>query len=112
MRADILRLDSADPAVIAELQLAEDGSRFVAFAGQAATSAQILPRPLRLTGLDPAARYRLRLITAEDLPRLSRGTPALKTGPITLSGQALMGQGLTLPWTFPERIHVIEGERL
>ena len=24
----------------------------------------------------------------------------------------LMGQGLTLPWTFPERIHVIEGERL
>lgn len=112
MRADILRLDSADPAVIAELQLAEDGSRFVTFAGQATTSAQILPRPLRLTGLDPAARYRLRLITAEDLPRLSRGTPALKTGPITLSGQALMGQGITLPWTFPERIHVIEGERL
>ncbi|OWY04436.1 alpha-galactosidase [Thioclava sp. IC9] len=112
MRADILRLDSADPAVIAELQLAEDGSRFVAFAGQAATSSQILPRPLRLTGLDPAARYRLRLITAEDLPRLSRGIPALKTGPVTLSGQALMGQGLTLPWTFPERIHVIEGERL
>jgi alpha-galactosidase len=50
-RADILRLDSDDPAVIAEQQLAEDGSRFVAFAGRAAVSDQILPRPLRLTAL-------------------------------------------------------------
>ncbi|MGR3570704.1 alpha-galactosidase [Brevirhabdus sp.] len=112
MGADILRLESADPAVIAEMQLAGDGSRFVLFAGQAVTSAQILPRPLRLTGLDPAARYCLRLITARDLPRLSRGAPALKSGPVTFSGQALMGQGVSLPWTFPERLHVIEGERL
>jgi len=112
MRADILRLESADPAVIAEMQLAEDGSRFVLFAAQIVASPQILPRPLQLTGLERDARYRLRLITVENLPRLSRGRPALKAGPISLSGQALMRQGIILPWTFPERIHVIEGERL
>ncbi|SFD72664.1 alpha-galactosidase [Roseivivax sediminis] len=112
-RADILRLDSADPSVIAEQQLAEDGARFVVFAGIAATSAQIAPRPLRLTGLDPAARYRVALGNAEDAPvGLSRGTPALKTGALELSGQALMAQGLTLPWSLPDRIWVIEGERL
>ena len=73
MRADILRLDSADPAVIAEQQLAQGGSRFVAFAGKAATSAQISPRPLRLTGLDPAATYRIDLINRSTAPGLSRG---------------------------------------
>ena len=112
-RADILRLDSTDPAVIAEQQLAEDGSRFVVFAGKAATSDQIAPRPLRLTGLDPAARYRVTLRNAADAPYgLSRGTPALKEGPIEASGRVLMAQGLTLPWTFPERMWVLEGHRL
>lgn len=111
-RADILRLESADPAVIAEIQLAEDGAQFVVFAGQSETSAQILPRPLRLTGLDPQARYRLNLRNRVQAPDLSRGEPALKTGPLELSGQALMGQGVNLPWGFAQTMWVIEGERL
>ncbi|KEO55327.1 alpha-galactosidase [Thioclava indica] len=111
-RADILRLESADPAVIAEMQLAEDGAQFVVFAGQSETSAQILPRPLRLTGLDPQARYRLNLRNRVQAPALSRGEPALKTGPLELSGQALMGQGVNLPWGFAQTMWVIEGERL
>lgn len=111
-RADILRLDSADPAVIAEQQLEEGGGRFVVFAGQAATSVQIAPRPLTLTRLSPEARYRVELITRADLPPLSRGEPALKAGPLTLSGAYLMSHGLTPPWSFPETMHVIEGERL
>ena len=45
MSADILRLEVADPAVTAELQLAANGERFVVFAGQNAASAQVLPRP-------------------------------------------------------------------
>ncbi len=112
MRADILRLDSADPAVIAEQQLASDSSRFVCFAGKAATSAQISPRPLRLTGLDPAASYRVALINRATAPGLSRGNPALKQGPLDLSGAYLMGHGITLPWHFPETIWVLEGTRL
>ena len=110
--ADILRLDSADPAVIAEQQLARTGDRFVVFAGKAATSAQIAPRPLRLTGLNPDANYRITLLNCDDAHHLSRGTPALKSGPLELSGSYLMQHGATLPWSFPERMWVLEGERL
>ncbi len=111
-RADILRLDSADPAVIAEQQLAEGGERFVVFAGKAETSAQISPRPLRLTRLSPEARYRIELINRADAEALSRGETALKSGPIEVSGNYLMNHGITLPWSFPETMWVVEGERL
>ncbi len=112
--ADILRLDSADPAVIAEQQSARDGSRFVVFAGKAETSSQIAPRPLRLTRLDPDARYRVRLANRNNMapPTLSRGNPILKEKAIEVSGTWLMTQGVTLPWSFPESMWVLEGERL
>lgn len=110
--ADILRLDSADPAVIAEEQLAADGHRFVVFAGRAATSGQIAPRPLRLAGLERSARYRVELINRDEATGLSRGAPALKAGPVSVSGAALMGQGVSLPWAFPETMWVLEGVRL
>ncbi|WP_373235756.1 alpha-galactosidase [Cohaesibacter celericrescens] len=110
--ADILRLESADPAVIAEQQLARDGSRFVVFAGKAATSSQIAPRPLRLTNLDADARYRVELINKEDSVGLSRGYVALKSGALELSGAYLMQFGLTLPWSFPDTIWVVEGQKL
>ncbi|MFO8127212.1 alpha-galactosidase, partial [Yoonia sp.] len=110
--ADILRLDSADPAVIAEQQLARTKDRFVVFAGKAATSAQISPRPLRLTGLEPSATYRVNLINRNALHRLSRGTTALKQDALELSGAYLMHHGVTLPWSFPERMWVLEGTRL
>ncbi|WP_377508762.1 alpha-galactosidase [Octadecabacter sp. R77987] len=111
-RADILRLDSADPAVIAEQQLAADGARFVVFAGKADTSAQIAPRPLRLTALDPNAQYLISLANQQDIHHLSRGTPALKSGPVTLTGRYLMANGITLPWSFPDRMWVLEGKKL
>ncbi len=110
--ADILRLDSADPAVLAEEQLARDGSRFVVFAGKAATSAQIAPRPLRLTGLEAEAQYRVHLANRNAAPALSRGSPVLKSDSVTLSGRYLMHQGLVLPWSFPDTMWVLEGERL
>ncbi|MEN8933688.1 MAG: GH36 C-terminal domain-containing protein, partial [Planktotalea arctica] len=111
-RADILRLDSADPAVVAEQQLAEDNTRFVVFAGKAATSNQILPRPLRLTRLDPNAQYEINLLNKTTAPTLSRGAPVLKEQSITVSGNYLMHQGLTLPWHFPDTMWVIEGRKL
>jgi alpha-galactosidase len=112
MRGPLLRLDSADPQVIAEVQIAEDGGRFVVFAGQTGTSRTSLPRPLRLTGLDPQASYRVELLNREDIPPHSRGPNALKSGPLDLSGQQLMAQGLTLPVTWPATIWVLEGARL
>ncbi len=110
--ADILRLDSADPAVLAEQQMAQDGHRFVAFVGKAATSNQIAPRPLRLTQLDPEAMYKIRLANRLHVTPLSRGTPLLKTKDMTVSGRYLMHAGIVLPWSFPERMWVVEGERL
>ena len=112
MTADILRLDAADPAITAEMQIAVDGSRFILTAGQSETSLQILPRPLRLTGLDPAAQYKITLKNPEVAAKHSRGPNALKIGPLTLSGQYLMTQGILLPAGWPATIFVVEGTRL
>ncbi|WP_298986053.1 alpha-galactosidase [uncultured Roseibium sp.] len=112
MQADIHRLDSSDPAVIAEQQMARDGSRFVVFAVLARTSDQILPHPVRLTGLDPDAMYSVSLANRNEAPRLSRGNPLLKEKDIEVSGRYLVTHGLILPWRFPETIWVLEGQRL
>jgi alpha-galactosidase len=110
-KADILRLDAADPSVIAEQQLSQDKQRFVVFAGKAATGTQIMPRPLRLTGLEPDATYKIELINRDEAHHLSRREMPLKDGPVSLSGQLLMQHGLILPWSFPDRIWVIEGKK-
>ncbi|MDB6178327.1 alpha-galactosidase [Paracoccus sp. Z330] len=112
MGADILRLDGADPSVIAEQQVAADGSQFVLFAGVAQTSPQISQRPLRLTGLQPDARYRVDLCNRGEAGPASRGRPALKEAPLELSGRYLMNHGIVLPNSFPQRIWVVEGKRL
>lgn len=110
--ADILRLDSADPAVIAEQHLAQGGGQFVVFAGKAETSAQIAPRPLRLTRLSPDRSYRIELVNRAETPRLSRGAQAIKTESLVLSGAYLMSHGITLPWSFPETMWVVTGTLL
>ncbi|WP_422048788.1 alpha-galactosidase [Shimia sp.] len=112
MSADILRLDVADSSVIAEQQLAQDKTRFVVFAGKADTGSQIMPRPLRLTGLEPDARYEIELINRDEAHHLSRREMPIKDRPLTVSGQILMQHGLILPWSFPDRMWVIEGKRV
>ncbi|MFN3972047.1 MAG: alpha-galactosidase [Gemmobacter sp.] len=112
MPGTIHRLDSPDPALTAEIQIAPDGHRFILFAGVPVTTAQILPRPLRLTALDPTARYRVTLLNPEDAPPQSRGPNALKSGPLTLTGAALMQHGLHLPLAWPATMWMVEGHRL
>lgn len=112
MAGTIHRLDAADPAVIAEQQLAE-WQPFRRLAGQSETSLQILPRPLRLTALDPQAKYTITLRNRASAPRQSRSAPnALKTQSLTLTGAALMQNGITLPITWPASIWVLEGQRV
>jgi alpha-galactosidase len=111
MAGTLHRLDSADPAITAEVQIASDGGRFVVFAGQSEASAQILPRPLRLTGLDPDATYRVTLLNPQDRPPQSRGPNALKNGALELTGRVLMGQGILLPVAWPATMWVVQGER-
>ncbi len=111
-RADLLRLESNDPAIIAEQHLHEDGEKFVVFAGKAATSDQIAPRPLRLTRLKATKSYRVALLNRNEAPALSRGSPLLKSHSAVFSGAYLMNNGLTLPWSFPESLWVVEGQLL
>ncbi|MGR3503123.1 alpha-galactosidase [Pseudaestuariivita sp.] len=112
LKADILRLDTADPSVTAEQQLCQTKNKFVVFAGTTDTSRQISPRPLRLTGLAPDAMYSVELVNRDSRPFWSRGPQPLKDGPVTLSGRYLMAHGLTLPWNFPHTMWVLEGDRL
>ncbi|NBZ87727.1 alpha-galactosidase [Stagnihabitans tardus] len=95
----------------AEIQIAADGSRFVAFAIQTEMPKEQLPLALRLTGLDPKARYRITRRPAPT-PNASRGPVALRDQSLTLSGQALMAQGLNLPLSWPATIQIVEGTRL
>ena len=113
--ARLHRLESSDPAVLAELHIAADGSAFVLFSAQTAASDQQLARPLRLAGLDAAARYRVRLENPGDVPNvLNRGprNPLVAGEPVTLSGTALMQLGLQLPNAFPNTIWTVNGECL
>lgn len=112
MHADILRLDTIDDSIIAEQQLAADGSQFVLFVGKQQTSQQILPRPVSLTALDPNASYEIELINRDDAAKLSRAELLIKQRSLTLSGRYLMSQGIQLPWQLPETMWVVQGKKL
>ena len=112
MQADILRLDTYDPSLLAEQQLAEDGRQFMLFATRMVSSSQILPRPLRCAGLQRDAHYRLALVDAEDVSHLSFGQVPISREGVTASGAWLMQHGVQLPVTTPQSILVIEGKRV
>ena len=109
MRADILRLDNHDPAVVAEQHLSDDGGQFVAFINKIDTSAQIAPRPICFTGLKPEAMYEIELLNREEHNKLSRGAQKIKFENLKLSGSYLMSHGVTLPWSFPFSTWVLKG---
>jgi len=71
----------------------------------------LLPRPIGLTGLDPAATCHLDLLNGASVPKLSRGAPEIKNSTLTQSGAYLMNHGVNLPWAFPASIWVLLGER-
>ncbi len=109
------RLDVTDPAVLAEMHVAQDDSAFIVFAAQMQPSAQTLPRPVCLTGLDPTARYAVQLANPQDVPAaLNRGprSPLHSGAVITVSGAVLMNTGLQLPGAFPDTIWTLTGARL
>lgn len=109
MTGDIWRLDRPSGA-LAEMQLSADGRRLVIFAAQIEAPVALQPPLLRLTALDPAARYRLRMIQ-HPLGHKSAVT-ALSAGDVVLEGAALMAQGVALPPAYPQTIAVIEGTQL
>ena len=107
----LVRLDSADPAVSAEMHLLDD--KFVLFAAQLEPSARQLARPLRLARLDPDTMYRVQLENPEDIPDvMNRGYRNPLANGVTLSGAALMGRGLTVPQAFPDTLWTVTGKKV
>ncbi len=105
------RLAHPDPNVTA--MMVTHRGKALALAAQTAFSPVFDAAPLRLAGLEPEARYRVTL--PEPWPGKARGYLAnadqWREG-VTLSGAALMTQGLALPLTHPETAWLVALERL
>jgi alpha-galactosidase len=105
------RLTHPDPAVTG-MMVTHEGKALM-LAAQTAFSPVFDAAPVRLAGLDPAARYRVTL--PEPWPRKARhylANPDAWRQGLTLSGAALMAHGLALPLTHPETAWLIALERL
>jgi alpha-galactosidase len=105
------RLSHPDPAVTG--MMVTHGAKALALVAQTAFSPAFDAAPLRLAGLEPAARYRVTL--PEPWPGKARHYLANPEGwraGLTLSGAALMTHGLALPLTHPETAWLIALERL
>ncbi len=91
-----LRLETQDKGLIAFAVVKDDA---LISAAQVTTPDFALAQPLRLTGLDPDKRYRVRMINAPERPtRAMKRMPLVATGEtVTLSGFDLMHAGLALP---------------
>ncbi|WP_017666289.1 alpha-galactosidase [Porphyrobacter sp. AAP82] len=108
---DLHRLAHPDPEVTAMMVVHE--GKALALAAQTAFSPVFDAAPLRLAGLEPDARYRVTL--PEPWPPRAQhylAAPERWRGDLTLSGTALMTQGLALPLTHPETAWLIALERL
>jgi alpha-galactosidase len=105
------RLAHPDPNITAMMVTHQD--KALALAAQTAFSPVFDAAPLRLAGLDPAARYRVTL--PEPWPGKARhylaNADQWRAG-ITLTGTALMTQGLAVPLTHPETAWLIALEKL
>ncbi|MCU0947149.1 MAG: alpha-galactosidase [Porphyrobacter sp.] len=105
------RLAHPDPHVTA--MMVTHDARALALVAQTAFAPVFDAAPVRLAGLEPEARYRVTL--PEPWPGKARhylaGPDQWRAG-ITLSGTALMTQGLALPLTHPETAWLIALERL
>ena len=105
------RLAHPDPNVTG-MMVAHQG-KALALVAQTAFSPVFDAAPIRLAGLEPEARYRVTL--PEPWPRKAReylANPDAWRDGLTLSGTALMTQGLALPLTHPETAWLIALETI
>lgn len=105
------RLDHPDTGVTG--MMVTHGDTALALAAQTGFATVFDAAPVRLAGLDPEARYRVTL--PEPWPPRAKhylANPDAWRDGLTLSGAALMTQGLALPLTHPETAWLIALERL
>lgn len=112
----VVRLDIADPAVLAHGVIAEDKSRAIIAHVQYEESSSNRGVWLRIPGLDTEARYTLRWTGPYPAGGASRPDwdPILPGGPLgnylstTMTGAALADIGVRIPRCKPETIRLIE----
>lgn len=109
----VVRVDHPDPAVWVHGVVGHDRAAAVYAAARVATSVAQVPGPVRLPGLDPERRYRVRASPGVPGPALlSAPVPWQRPDGVTLSGAILTGPGLQLPALHPDQALVIEIDAL
>ncbi|MEW9551596.1 alpha-galactosidase [Nonomuraea sp. NPDC050783] len=103
----VVRADHPDPSALLHGVVLPERAVFGYV--QLTSRAESAPAPLRLPGLDPAARYEVRV--AGPVPA-GAAMPAWAAGPVRLPGAALAGPGLPAPALRPTSVLVIEVERV
>ena len=108
----VVRVDHPDPAVQAHGVVAHDRNHAVYAVSRVATSAAQVPGAVRLPGLDPQRRYRIRPPAGVPEPALLELSPpgwlAWPGDGITVSGSVLGTVGVQLPALHPEQALLLE----
>ena len=110
---DQLCIDTDDPGVTAQAVVAADRGEALALLVRIDQATYAASSPVRLPGLDPAARYRVTL--PEPWPgRAARhlADPEWWRGRPVMSGAALAASGLRLPLVHPETAWLVHLERV
>ncbi|WFF03699.1 alpha-galactosidase [Micromonospora sp. WMMD964] len=105
----VVRVDHPDPAVWAHGVVDGDKTHGVYAISRLATSATQSPGSVRLPGLDPERRYRVRPVSDVPLPAsIDRSAPTWLADGVVLTGAALARVGLQMPALHPEQSLVLE----
>lgn len=105
----VVRVDHPDPAVWAHGVIDHDNNRAVYAVARLTTSVTQVPGAVRLPGLDPGRRYRVRQVSGVPAPAsIDLSPPTWLAGGLTLSGAALARVGVQLPALHPEQSLVLE----
>nr|AFE82290.1 alpha-galactosidase [Mesorhizobium sp. JB07] len=110
-----LRLEPAGAETVAHISVDSAQSRFLAFSATVGTIKPETASPLKLAGLDPDARYRVRLWNRDEVsrpPTRAFASPLLGKQGLVLSGRVLMQSGIVLPLAFPDTMCIVEGHRV
>ena len=102
---EIVRMDSADPALHAHGVIAQDRSSAIVAQVALAAPLTAIPARLRVPGLDPERRYRVRPLDLGAPARSIQDVPPrwLVEGSVVLTGRALAEVGIAMPLLAPEQ---------
>jgi alpha-galactosidase len=109
---ELIRARQHDPSFAVHGVVAHDRTEALFALVQLTTPETSVPGAVRLPGLDPARRYRVRPQPPGDLPAHLRGIlppPWLAEG-VTLPGSVLAHTGLRAPALYPEQLLLIRAE--